>query len=404
VVVAACFVVAMGWLALSVGWANTLRNIRPAAVLAFVPFDAGSKVALAGQLLANPDDRLGASRARELVVDALQRDPSQVGAWRTLSLLAAIRSDPKAARLFHLTERMSRRDLPTQLWLIEERVSANDVRGALAHYDIALRSSPQALDILLPVMVGAISSDSIVGPLGDLLATNPPWRRALYIHMASDASAADHEALLLERLAAAGPLTDRDILGNLVTRMTTDGKVTAAWRVYRLIRPVAPEERLVRNPDFSRAGGFPPFDWHLSNNDDLSADAVTLPEAGRGPVLRLQASSGNGGIAAQQLLLLPAGSYRLVMQAGLVSDSPPALLSMQLTCVNQANAAIGSAELTPSATARVSAPLVFHVPVSDCPAQWLSIGVRPAASGGDGAAWIDAVSLQPITNSSTTRG
>ncbi|MFV3464693.1 hypothetical protein ACNJFH_21305, partial [Mycobacterium tuberculosis] len=107
---------------------------------------------LAAQLLTQPDRDGSYARAWRLAQAALQRDPMSVRAVSTLAFLAAEKGNAvQAARLLAYSERLSRRDLPTQLALIETKVQANDVVGALVHYDRALRTSKTSEAILVPV-------------------------------------------------------------------------------------------------------------------------------------------------------------------------------------------------------------------------------------------------------------
>ncbi|MFD2427454.1 hypothetical protein ACFSUK_03150 [Sphingobium scionense] len=84
-----------------------------------------------------------ADRARAVTIarDALQHDPTAVEAVATLAVDAFIRGDQtEGERLLGYSQKLSRRDLRTQLMAIELAVARDDIPDALRHYDIALRT------------------------------------------------------------------------------------------------------------------------------------------------------------------------------------------------------------------------------------------------------------------------
>ena len=95
-------------------------------------------------------------RATRLAWLALRQDPTAVRAAITLGLSAQLGGEINGARrLFAYAQALSRRELQTQLWAIEDAVSRDDITGALRQYDIALRTSRKAPDLLFPVLASA---------------------------------------------------------------------------------------------------------------------------------------------------------------------------------------------------------------------------------------------------------
>src|SRR3546814_1290750 len=62
----------------------------------------------------------------------------------------------KGERLLAYSQKLSRRDLRTQLMAIELAVAQGDISGALRHYDIALRTKKNAPELLFPVLTSAL--------------------------------------------------------------------------------------------------------------------------------------------------------------------------------------------------------------------------------------------------------
>ena len=108
----------------------------------------------AASLGAHPQSAL----ARSLVARALDRDLTQVPAIEMRALdLAVSGKESEARQLFHWSDRLSRRSLPTRLWLIQDAVDHGNVAGALRDFDIALRTTTDAQPILFPVLAKASS-------------------------------------------------------------------------------------------------------------------------------------------------------------------------------------------------------------------------------------------------------
>lgn len=388
---AGLFVLVAGWLVVAVGVANGMRDRLPGLARAVAPFDARTKAELASQMLL--DARAPGAEASALAESALLRDPTVIPAWRTLALSRM--GDPaRTVRLFRLMDRMSHRDIATQLWLIEENVRRNDVPGALRHYDYALRTTPAAADALLPILADATASDAIVAPLAAMLRTDPPWRQSYFFVLAQRASAGGPVLRLFHALGTRRLLPRDDIIATLIDRVALLGDFGSARDLYRLARPAVPWSNL-RNGGFAGAASFSTFEWSPSNAPGISADQITLPDAGDGSVLEIRAEGGSGGIATQQTLILGPGRYQLTQQSGLLPDVPRAELSWRIVCLNRERTVIAEIPIPASGQNAASAP-AWQVPAANCPAQWLAIVVRGATESAAAGGWLDSVAIRRL--------
>jgi hypothetical protein len=393
--VAALFVLVMAWLVLAVafGASSALRERFPALAANFGPFSAREKAVRAEQILvAGKGEPAARAEARSLAQAALLSDATLVAAWRNFAIADFTpRRLGATARLFALIERMSRRDVPTQLWLIEERVRQNDISGALQHYDIALRTAPEASEWLLPVLVSATADDGIIGPLAALLRTDPPWRQSFLFSLAQAPPSGRNALRLVQSLAAARLPPRPDIMATLIDKVAAARDFDSARRLYSLARP-GTADAFVRNGGFSGAAPFSTFEWAMVGEGDLSADQINMAGAGDGNVLEVRAARGAGGIVAQQLLVLAPGRYRISERSGALSEARPADLYWRIVCVNRANSVVTEIPIVRARAAGTAAP-AWQVPAADCPAQWLALAVRPGAAAADAGAWVDAVAI-----------
>jgi hypothetical protein len=165
--------VALGAVVLPASLANWAAVDHPALAAEIAPWDAASATSAAAAL-GNPRK----PEARTLVSGALGRDVTQVQAIELRALDLAISGKTAEARkLFQLSGQLSRRSLPTRLWLIQDSVDRGNVAGAIDNFDIALRTTTDAQPILFPVLARASADPTLTGPLAALLDRPSDWRQ-----------------------------------------------------------------------------------------------------------------------------------------------------------------------------------------------------------------------------------
>ena len=219
---AAALVLAVGWTTTIVSLANVYAPTDVAAAALLAPDNgriAGERAR--EQLQAAPESSANQNEAHRLAVAALLREPTAVSGAATLGLLAELRGDLVAARRdFGFAQRLSRRDLSSELWLIEDAVRRGDVAEALRHYDIALRTQAGATDILYPVLARASVDPAIMPLLADRLLARPPWTDSFVVFLANATDQPAMVAELFERLQRRGltinPLAQSTLVGKLL--------------------------------------------------------------------------------------------------------------------------------------------------------------------------------------------
>lgn len=390
----AVLVLALGTLTVVVSGAAILRGPRPDLALQFRAVDARATAQLAERLSVSPRgsaQRTESSAARQLAEAALRRDPTVAAAWRILAISSL---DPqRSERLFRFASSVSRRDLPTQLWLIEERVQANDIPGALRHYDSALRTSAAGGEFLLPILADASADDTILPHLAELLRSSPPWRYRYLETLTRRIPDADNYVRLNQVIGPPASDEEREVRVAGIRRLVELNRFGSAWRLYRLLAgPAATPQQLLRNGDFELPNMFPAFDWQLESGAQLGSEQARA-ERGQGQALRAYAASGMGGVVASQLLMLPPGTYEVSAAAGRVDGSEPARLAWQLVCAGGDGQAFSEGDI-PSLGQPTRSRLRFSVPPSGCPAQWLQLVVKSDFGPGGVGGWVDSVSVR----------
>jgi tetratricopeptide (TPR) repeat protein len=363
--------IGLAWLSLMISIDNTIGRRAPEIA---AQWGAGSATvaAMRAEQLAQPGaTQQQIAEAHLLGQQALSREPINLPAVRTLAQAAALRNDLAGAeRLFTYAESLSRRDLVTQLWQIEAKVRANDVQGALRHYDRALRTSFRARPLLFPVLASAASDPNVARPLGRLLAARPGWALDFLAVVANDqqASPTALATLLNEARLRASVPAERAPLATALARLTASGRYREAYALYQQAIGASSIDY-----GFNRDPLLPPFDWSLADEADLTA---TIEPRGQGKALALQASDGSAGEFARRLLILAPGTYRIGFNASGAGTDPLARAAVSLQCVK------GDSLTHLPVTTAARSQSVFTVPTSNCPAQWLVI----AAPNGMGSA------------------
>ena len=210
------------------------------------------------------------------------------------------------------------RDLQTHLWAIERDVARADTDAALREYDLALRTSPSARDLLFPVLAAAVAEPTVARTLLRRLAAGPAWRSDFLSYMATEPRVAPAQgARFLVEARAGGAVAAPAEVATLAARALDAGDLDTAWRAYRLVRPDA-DVRLVRDPTFAALSDTPAvFDWTPSNEGGIVARSVVQDGVSR---LEFEAEPGTAGAAIEQLERLSPGRYRLTVDAGPLSD------------------------------------------------------------------------------------
>lgn len=367
------------------------RVFSPGTLLGWWPWGANAHVQDALLRLSRARSAADVAGAERVARTALMREPINVLAVRVIALSRVSFGDAAGARrAFAYAESLSRRDLPTELFNIENAVRRGDIDSALRHYDHALRTSPDAAGILLPVLTQA-SADPAVGPrLRAMVARRPPWALGLGEVAASQLN--DGPALYALARALRLDLNipnEARLAGGVVRRLVDLGANDLALRYYAGFVPGA-AGKLLRGGDFERDSIFVPLDWQLREDANLGAEVE--PRAEGGHVLRLYARTDRGGDVATQLLFLRPGQYLLSGEGGDTASDPNDRPVLVLRCRRgQTFASVTMPQAGEGRSARFRETVT--VP-GECMPQEIVIRTAP---GTDTDAWVDNLALTPAS-------
>jgi len=379
----------LGYGAVTHSFAYTIRGKAPERAHRLAPGD-GRITALLSELRSGPEaslpERAAADRIARL---ALRQDATAVSAASTLGINGSIRGDDKQARYwFGYAQRLSRRDLRSQLWAIEDAVARNDIPGALHHYDIALRTSRIAPEILFPVLSSAIATPDVRTALVRTLAARPIWTDAFLGHAAVHGPSPQATAQLFRTLPAGVRVSD-DARAMVIDRLVAARSFDDAWVLYAAARPEV-DRRRSRDPQFTADMTAPSmFDWNAMNDGGVSSSI--RPGKGGGSAT-FDAPQTVGGMALRQVQMLPPGAYVLQGRSSDVAQPAGSRPYWTLSCIG--GRMLGQIDLPDSAQAGGRFGGRFTVP-ADCPVQYLLLVLRPSDAIDGVRGQIDMVRLVP---------
>ncbi len=363
------------WLSVAVSLDGIAARSNPDQVLRWWPWSSSAEAARSSALTADPAFPRNIEAVRASASASLERQALSPVAARSLAL--ATTQDKaglaRAQRLMRYSEALTRHDLQTQLWLIETSVQQGNVDQALVHYDRALRTSPNARTLLLPVLVSAVSDPIIARSLTTFLARRPSWRYAFADRLVIAGTNPATIAMLLPAIGLSPNAEfDRRLIGNALIRMVELGDARAAYAVYRQMggRSAIGADR-VNNGNFARDPGLQPFDWWMATDDGLVASREA--DEKRGYRLRLSVTAGASGTLARQLVLVEPGNYALRTRITGETDEN-SKLSVKLACTDGSVLFNQLRDASGAIVANVTVP-------AGCSAAWLSFEASGALDG-----------------------
>ena len=368
---AACALV-IGGLGFLEAFANVARQTAPVLVARTVPFDAlaptiavDEALVMGRQKLSNP---VVAAAARKTLLS----EPLSARALRILGFVADDRGNAaQAHNLMELSSRVSRRELGTQLWKIEQAVRLNDVPEALRQYDMTLRGVQQSKDILFPVLLASLSDPEIRHHMAPYIRQDPPW----LIELLNRAVSEEREtASVAELLARAGGLPRtpayKGIEASLISQLVAQHAPAKALAFFESI-PGADRHALdtgALSPSTANVL-YAPLTWASLNSPTINS---VYGDPIRG--LQIEVSPGAKGTVIRRAIAVTPGRYVLASTFTLNAPSKSQKFLWQIDCIlpDAYKGLWNSGELEFRSNLRFQG--VFAIP-DGCPAQQVSLFV-----------------------------
>lgn len=389
----------VGWLVTAATMDRIFWRSSPALALFWNPRSADANARAADLMVGTNPQTMRNPELASRATRSLDRQPVNPVAARLLAFAAAGHGDERRAeRLLGYAEAMSRRDLPTQLALIESDVGRGNVASALLHYDRALKSTNRSRELLFPVLSAAADEAAVRKPLARMLAQRPQWWRPFLVAYVPKAQSADSlfafaRAMGMDRAPSFDPLMLQDIERRLVDL----GAYAPSAALYNVTHGLSAGDRTpLRNGDVEQPGNWDPFDWNMVDEENLSAVRQPSPARGGrsgGNALFLLAANGRGGDLALQLTLMPPGRYLFTATVGGVVGDPLAFPQLVVRCARDGREIVHQ-PFPPAPETGRAWRLDIVVPAS-CTAQRVVLRGASALDQQAASPWIDDMALRP---------
>lgn len=291
------------------------------------------------------------------MADAAAKDPLAPDPFLVAGVHAQLSDDGSAAEhAFEAAQWRDPRSLAAAYFLADRYFRTGNTEEGLTEAAALARLAPKG-NITVAPYLAAYARDSANWPsLRKLFRTNPQLAEGTLRVLASNAATAS------AALALADPrenLAKADWFGSLLTSLASSGQYGKAHQIWAKAARARPDE-LLHDASFSDSTSPLPFNWALTSS------AVGLAERQPGGRLHVVFYGQEDGVLAAQMVLLPAGTYRMSMQ--LLGDPARAkTLTWSIWCDNATTPVTGVT--LDMAAAR---GWTFQVP-SSCPAQWLKL-------------------------------
>ena len=378
---------------------RALTSLDPATALAWDPGNPRARSRLAELYTENGGDASNARMARELALSALTQAPLDGAALRVLGIEAQRAGDlPAAARLMAASDRVTRRDSTTQLWLLDQAIRRGAYSLAYDKAEVVLAGAPASAAQVFPVLRMSLQDPRAAALLTERLARRPPWRERFVADVFAHQDDVDAARRLYAALSAGPAKPTAGETGALVKRLADEHAYLEAHDLWRRTLSVAFRGGGggVYDGGFRGGPGAAPFNWRLSNGSDAFAELARAPD-GR-PALHVQFSTGADARLAEQLMVLPPGAYRLRGAALLTDRQAPDQLAWSVTCAEGARAVLARAVQGAAGGADwTSFDVAFEVPAEGCGAQWLSLRGLAQDRFGTLEAWCRDLDVMPAT-------
>jgi hypothetical protein len=345
-------------------------------------------------------DPESAAHFRETVASVLSDDPLNAQALRLLGQIADVTGeDGQAERFMNAATRRSMQESIAVAWLTQKNYDRQDYSASLRYADILLRTRPQLIMPLMPLLAAMAESKDGNAALKQVLAANPPWRNQFLAYLPANISDARTPLdLLLSLKNTSTPPGIGDIRGYIDFLVARKFYELAYYSWLQFL----PREELgnaghLFNGNFELAPSGLPFDWIIASGSGVRADIVEQPDQRGNRALFLEFSHGRVDFrGVKQLVMLGPGRYQfqgkykgnIISRRGLV---------WRIACANESTTTIGeSVMVTGVASTWKDFEFSFDVPKTNCRAQnvWLALDARSESEQFiSGSIWYDELRI-----------
>lgn len=300
-----------------------INSSNPVAIVRKAEFDFRSRAESGG-------DPNGIRRAAARSVKA---SPLNAEAFRLYGLIGTAELQAEeTAPYIEMASALSRRDLGTQLFLIEDAVRKRRVSKALHHYDVALRVKDSSRPLLFPILTSALNEEYVRDRFGVYLADPPPWLESF---LRNAVSSSDDPSSIADLAIAHGGFPVASAYSSLSTELMVALEAKGQFdELVEYARSIGKNVgAILQSAEFSQdsiSRSLAPVAWLPYSIDGI--DALFVTGDGGDLEMLVQLQPGFRGPVARKVLALPRGDFEIGTAITAEDFSPSDTLRWRISC------------------------------------------------------------------------
>ena len=342
---------------------SALAPLRPEAAAKFWAGHPDVEISLAlARIGAAAHDRRPVDRhVFGMIDDAAAKAPLSPEPFLVRGVQAQAAGDLDAAKAAFLgAQWRDPRSMPAAYFLAEYYLKEGSLLNGLRQTTILARLSPNGVNAAAPFVAAYAKNRRNWPQMRALFRSQPALENDVLSALAQDARNTDAVLALSD---AGHRMPQSQWLPVLLSSLVANGDYARARAIWSSVGGGHAGGDLVFDPRFSTPDPPPPFNWSLGSS------TVGLAERQPGEKLHVIFYGNQDGVLASQLLLLPAGTYRLRMQVvGAPVHAEALRWSMRCDKAREPFASVAIADAA-------SRGWTFKVPAG-CSAQWIELSGR----------------------------
>lgn len=287
--------------------------------------------------------------------------------------------DESARRAFLEAQWRNPRSLPAAYFLASDYLRHGQSLKGLVQTAVLGKLSPGGTGIVAPFLAAYAQNTANWREIRSLFRSQPELEDGVLASLAADGRNAD---AILAVADSAHRKADSAWLQVLLAKLVAGGDYIKARAIWSSVARADAGHDLLFDTQFSKPSPPPPFNWSLTSSSS------GLAERQPGGALHVLFYGNEDGVLASQLVLLPAGTYRLQMEVADLSHADT--LHWSLRC-DKGSDPISGLPLDGAA----KRGWTFQIP-ANCPAQWLELSGRSADVTQQAEATIAGLTLKRI--------